>query len=61
MTGSTERSALARYRYGAGMLVSMRKGRGEIITAGSWVMGLARNDPATQQITRNVLDRFLSD
>ena len=62
MTGSTEVSALARYRYGAGMLVSMRKGRGEIVTAGSceWVMGLARNDPVTQQITRNVLDRFLS-
>jgi hypothetical protein len=63
MTGSTEASALARYRYGAGMLVSMRKGRGEVVTAGSceWVMGLTRNDLTTQQITRNVLNRFLSD
>ncbi len=63
MTGSTEPAAMTRYRYGAGMLVSMRVGRGEVVTAASceWVMGLKRNDEATQQITRNVLDRFISD
>ena len=48
-------------RYGSGMIVSMARGRGEVLTAGSceWVMGLARGDFTTQQITRNVLDRFL--
>ncbi len=63
MTGGETPAALARYRYGAGMMVSMRKGRGEVFTAASceWVMGLKRNDAATQQITRNVLNRFLAD
>jgi len=62
MTGSEDEVALARYRYGSGMVVAMRKGRGEVITAGSceWVMGLTRNDPTTQQITRNILNRFVS-
>ncbi|WP_255468897.1 N,N-dimethylformamidase beta subunit family domain-containing protein [Reyranella sp. CPCC 100927] len=47
--------------YGSGMIVAMPRGRGEVFTAGSceWVMGLARGDFCTQQITRNVLDRFL--
>jgi hypothetical protein len=49
-----------RHRYGSGMVVSMKKGRGEVFTAGSceWVMGLAHHDPFTEQITRNVLERF---
>lgn len=48
------------YRYGSGMMVHMPKGAGEVLTAGSceWVMGLARNDPFTRTITRNVLERF---
>ena len=63
MTGGENPAALARYRYGAGMIVAMRKDRGEVITAGSceWIMGLARNDPTTQQVTRNILDRLLAD
>lgn len=63
ITGSIDPPALARYRYGSGMLVAMGSGRGEVVTAASceWVMGLKRNDPATEQITRNVLNRFLSD
>jgi hypothetical protein len=38
----------------------MPKGAGEVLTAGSceWVMGLARNEPFTRRITRNVLERF---
>jgi len=61
MTGVTEPAALDRYRYGAGMLVHMPKGKGEVVTAASceWVMGLKRRDRFTEQITRNVLDRFL--
>jgi len=41
----------------------MPKGRGEVVTAASceWVMGLRRREPFTEQITRNVLDRFLAD
>jgi len=63
MTGGEDAAALQRYRYGAGMLVAMPKGRGEVVTAASceWVMGLRRREPFTEQITRNVLDRFLAD
>ena len=48
-------------RYGSGMIVHMPRGRGEVFCAGSceWIMGLAKGDFCTQQITRNVLDRFL--
>lgn len=48
------------YRHGAGMVVAMPKGRGHVFTAGSceWVMGLTRDDPFTQTITRTVLRRF---
>jgi hypothetical protein len=43
------------------MIVSMTRGQGEVFTAGSceWVMGLARGDFSTEQVTRNVLNRFL--
>ncbi|OWU86671.1 hypothetical protein ATO6_07820 [Oceanicola sp. 22II-s10i] len=52
--------ARARYRHGSGMVVAMKKGRGEVVTAGSceWVMGLTRRDPFTERITANVLHRF---
>jgi hypothetical protein len=61
MTGGLDPAALERYRYGAGMLVHMAKGRGEVVCGASceWVMGLKRRDPFTEQITRNVLNRFL--
>jgi hypothetical protein len=63
MTGGEAPEALKRYRYGAGMVVAMAKGRGEVVTAASceWVMGLKRRETFTEQITRNVLDRFLAD
>jgi len=56
----TREEAMARYRYGSGMIVSMQRGAGEVLTAGSceWVMGLARRCPHTMRITRNVLDAF---
>jgi hypothetical protein len=62
MTGGVAADALRRHRYGAGMLVHMAKGAGEVVTAGSceWVMGLRRGDPFTERITRTVLDRFLA-
>ncbi len=52
--------ARERYRYGSGMLVHMPKGEGHVVTGGSceWVVGLARQDPFTMKITRNVIARF---
>jgi hypothetical protein len=45
---------------GAGMIVSLGLGRGEVFHAGSceWVAGLAARDVMTETVTRNVLDRF---
>jgi len=61
LSGSTSPEALQKHRYGSGMIVSMPRGKGEVFTAGSceWVMGLARDEFYTQQVTRNVLNRFL--
>jgi hypothetical protein len=63
ITGATTEEGLAKYRYGAGMLVHMPRGKGEVVSAASceWVMGLKRGDFFTQQITRNLLDRFTVD
>ncbi|WP_137392169.1 N,N-dimethylformamidase beta subunit family domain-containing protein [Rhodoligotrophos defluvii] len=58
--GEVSPETMAKSRYGAGMMVHMPRGKGEVLTAATceWVMGLARNEPFTQQITRNVLNRF---
>jgi len=47
---------------GSGMIVSFKKGLGEVFHAGSveWVAGLLRRDAQVERVTRNVLDRFLS-
>jgi hypothetical protein len=60
VTGTQTPEALDACRYGAGMLVHMTRGRGEVVTAGTceWVMGLKRNDFFTCRITLNVLERF---
>jgi len=52
--------ARRKFQYGAGMVVSMKRGKGEVLTAGSceWIMGLTRHDAFTEQITRNALGRF---
>lgn len=57
-----EAEARLRYQHGSGMLVSMPRGKGEVVTGGSceWVMGLTRRDAFTMTITRNVLKRFES-
>lgn len=46
--------------YGSGMVAAFTRGLGSVFNAGSteWVSGLIHHDPFTQQITRNVLDRF---
>lgn len=60
MTGDQSPETLADLKYGSGMMVHMTRGKGEVLTAGTceWVMGLKRRDPYTEQITRNVLNRF---
>jgi len=51
------REAAAR---GSGMIVSFNRGKGSVFHAGSseWVAGLLHRDFCTEQITRNVLERF---
>ena len=46
---------------GSGMIVAFTKGLGEVFHAGSceWVAGLLRRDTQVEQVTRNVLARFL--
>lgn len=53
---------LEKLRYGSGMIVNFRKGKGEVFTAGTceWVAGLIDRDPFVERITRNVLDRLSS-
>jgi hypothetical protein len=47
---------------GSGMIASFRRGKGEVFNAGSceWIAGLIRKDPQIEQVTRNVLNRFLT-
>jgi len=51
-----------RYKRGSGMIAIFERGQGCVVTAGSceWVAGLIDRDPQIEQVTRNVLDRFLS-
>ena len=58
--GVADEETLAKSYHGSGMMVAMRRGRGEVLTAASceWVMGLKRGCAYTQQVTRNILDRF---
>ena len=45
---------------GNGMIVSWKRGSGEVFTAATceWVAGLIREDAQVEQVTRNVLNRF---
>lgn len=49
--------------YGSGMVAAFTRGRGTVFCAGTteWVNGLALGEPFTEMITRNVLNRFLTD
>jgi hypothetical protein len=59
--GEVNAETLARAGRGSGMIVSFRRGQGEVFHAGSveWVAGLLRRDPQVERVTRNVLARFL--
>jgi len=61
LEGRDDPAAIDRVKRGCGMIVSFRRGRGEVFHAGSceWVAGLVRRDAAVMRVTRNVLERFL--
>jgi N,N-dimethylformamidase beta subunit-like, C-terminal len=60
--GSVSEATLTRVDRGSGMMIHFHKGRGEVFHAGAteWVAGLLRHDKAVEQMTRNVLNRFLA-
>jgi hypothetical protein len=49
------------YKRGSGMIAIFERGQGCVVTAGTceWIAGLIDRDPQIEQVTRNVLDRFL--
>ena len=59
--GEVTAQTLALAGRGSGMIASFHKGKGEVFHAGSveWVAGLLRRDAQVEQVTRNVLNRFL--
>ena len=52
---------LAQTAKGNGVMIHWQRGKGEIFNAATceWVMGLTRKDEQVEQITRNVLQRFI--
>ena len=60
--GASDQHALARVDRGSGMIVCFTRGKGRVFHAATteWVAGLKRRDQAVVQVTRNVLDRFLT-
>jgi len=59
--GEINRATMDLASRGCGMIVSFRRGRGEVFHAGSveWVAGLLRRDAQVERVTHNVLTRFL--
>lgn len=57
---SMSQEAIDKHSRGSGMVVNFKRGQGEVYTAGTceWVNGLIERDFYTEQITRNVLERF---
>ena len=61
--GEITPASMALASRGSGMIVAFPKGRGEVFHAGSveWVAGLLRRDAQVEQVTRNLLNRYLSN
>ncbi len=61
LLGRKDAEAIERTKRGCGMIVNFGKGKGEVFHAGTcdWIMGLARKDAMVEQVTRNVLNRYL--
>ena len=62
LRGSDTPAAVDKVAYGAGALVLYKRGRGEVFNAGAveWVNGLAMRDPVVEQVTENVVGRYLA-
>ena len=60
--GDVEPDTLERRNRGSGVAVHFERGDGEVFCVGAaeWVNGLIEADAAVEQVTRNVLDRFLA-
>lgn len=59
--GAPSDENLEKVKRGSGMIVSFKRGQGEVFHAGSteWVAGLKHEDAMVERVTRNVLDRGL--
>ncbi|ARQ13300.1 hypothetical protein NXC12_PD00202 (plasmid) [Rhizobium etli] len=59
--GEATPEKVEKLKRGNGMIVSFKRGEGEVFHAGSceWVAGLLRSDPMVEQVTSNVLKRYL--
>ncbi|AYG76834.1 N,N-dimethylformamidase beta subunit family domain-containing protein [Rhizobium sp. CCGE532] len=60
--GEATRENIERLKRGNGMIINFKRNEGEVFHAGSceWVAGLLRNDPMVEQVTRNVINRYLN-
>jgi len=61
--GNEDPETLEKYRRGSGMIVVAPKGRGEIFTAATvyWFLGLKWRNRTVEQITHNVLRRYMGE
>ncbi len=59
--GTPSDENLEKVKRGNGMIVNFARGKGEVFHVGSceWVAGLLRRDPMVEQVTNNVLGRYL--
>jgi hypothetical protein len=58
--GEITEQNMAETKHGAGMIGVFTRNGGTVVNAGSveWVNGLRLREPMTEQVTRNVLNRF---
>ncbi len=61
--GGASAENLDRAGRGNGVMIHWQRKAGEVFNAATceWVMGLSRNDAQVEQVTRNVLNRFIGD
>ncbi len=62
LLGSDSMAAINRIKRTCGRMVNVPRGKGEVFHAGSceWVAGLIRRDALVEQVTRNVIGRYLA-
>jgi len=60
---NTSKESLESVNRGSGMMVSFTRGKGQVFHAGTteWVAGLIYKDPNVERVTKNVLNKFISD